>query len=245
MKGIFKWFVGFLSLSAVTIILAGAFVVFQENKSNSDIISVSAERDITVVLDPGHGGEDGGGVAADGTLEKELNLSVSKKIFDILTLSGVSCSMTRDSDMMLYDAYGDLEDYTGVKKTYDLKNRVQLAAESECELFVSIHMNKFADSSYRGLQVYYSNNDSNSITAALRIQSAVKEILQDENDREVKRAGSNIYILHRAKVPAVLVECGFISNEEELYNLKNDEYQKALALCISAGIIESLKEFQT
>ena len=245
MKGIFKWFVGFLSLSAVTIILAGAFVVFQENKSNSDIISVSAERDITVVLDPGHGGEDGGGVAADGTLEKELNLSVSKKIYDILTLSGVSCSMTRDSDMMLYDAYGDLEDYTGVKKTYDLKNRVQLATESECELFVSIHMNKFADSAYRGLQVYYSNNDSNSITAALRVQSAVKEILQDENDREVKRAGSNIYILHRAKVPAVLVECGFISNEEELYNLKNDEYQKALALCISAGIIESLKEFQT
>lgn len=244
MKQILKWFVGFGALSLIMIVSAGVFLLFHKGEGRiSTVAKVYEEAPVAVVIDPGHGGEDGGCIGGDGTLEKELNLSVATKVYDILTLAGIKCELTRKDDIMLYDAYSDLNDYSGVKKTYDLKNRVRLAKESECTLFVSIHMNKFSDPTYRGLQVYYSANNSDSVTAALRIQSTVKDALQNDNEREIKRAGSNIYILHRSQMPAVLVECGFLSNSEELQLLKDNEYQKSLALCISAGIIDAVSEF--
>ena len=106
-------------------------------------------------------------------------------------------------------------------------------------------MNKFPQSSTEGLQVYYSPNDSDSITAALRIQEYVKNYIQPQNDREIKRGGSNIYVLHRSQMAAVLVECGFLSNSDELELLKTEDYQKKLALCIAAAISDSLANFQT
>ena len=244
MRHIIKWSLSFVALSIAMIVVAGGFL-FVQNKGEkaSTVATVYDEPPVAVVIDPGHGGEDGGCIGGDGTLEKELNLSVATKVYDILTLAGIKCELTRKDDIMLYDAYSDLNDYSGVKKTYDLKNRVRLAKESECTLFVSIHMNKFSDPTYRGLQVYYSGNNSDSVTAALRIQSTVKDALQNDNEREIKRAGSNIYILHRSQMPAVLVECGFLSNSEELQLLKDNEYQKSLALCISAGIIDAVSEF--
>ncbi|MBQ3527116.1 MAG: N-acetylmuramoyl-L-alanine amidase [Clostridia bacterium] len=246
MRHIIKWSLSFIALSTAMIVAAGGFLFVQNRgEKASTVATVYDEPSVAVVIDPGHGGEDGGCIGGDGTLEKELNLSVAKKVYDILTFAGIKCEMTRKDDVMLYDAYSDLNDYSGVKKTYDLKNRVRIAKESECKLFVSIHMNKFADEEYKGLQVYYSANNSDSITAALRIQSTVKDSLQNDNEREIKRAGSNIYILHRSQMPAVLVECGFLSNSSELEMLKDSDYQKSLALCISAGITDAMKEFQT
>ncbi len=235
------WLMGFTALS---VFMAGFCILLGtmgKGKNEINSIAVSAqEQPIQVIIDPGHGGEDGGCVAVDGTLEKDLNLEISKKVCMILKAAGINAVLSRDKDIMLYDMYGDLHDYTNVKKTYDLKNRVRYAKESDPELFVSIHMNKFSDSTYSGFQVYYSDNESESITAALRIQKYVTEFLQPDNDREIKKAGSNIYILHRASVPAVLCECGFLSNADERELLKDEEYQKRLAFSIAMGVIESL-----
>ena len=246
MNGRVKWFLGFVSLS----LIMGGFCVFLKNtvpnrQDTSSVSSVSEKRAVDVVIDAGHGGEDGGCVGAGGVCEKDLNLSVAVKVYDILTVAGVNAVMTRSDDRMLYDLYGDLEDYESVKKTYDLKNRVRFARESECALFVSVHMNKFSDSSYNGLQVYYSGNASDSITAALRVQSYAKEYLQPENEREIKRAGSNIYVLHRSQMPAILVECGFLSNTAEAELLKERDYQKKLALTVSAAIMDSMANFRS
>ncbi len=241
-----KWFAGFVALSFVMALFAVIIGNSDIKRNGASTVSVTKEKkEITVVIDAGHGGEDGGCVAADGTLEKDLNLAVATDIYEMLKCAGVNAVLTRSSDEMLYDLYGDLENYDGVKKTYDLKNRVRFAKESECLVFVSIHMNKFADSRYSGLQVYYSPNDSDSITAALRIQSYIKDYLQPKNDREIKRAGSNIYVLHRAQMPAVLIECGFLSNAEERELLKDRDYRKKLSFCVAAAIVDSLANFQS
>ena len=246
MKNKTKWIFGFVALSFVMIAVAVMIGNLDLNYNGAREASVTREeKDVMVVIDAGHGGEDGGCIASDGTLEKDLNLSVALDIYDMLRAAGINAVLTRGDDEMLYDMYGDLSDYGGVKKTYDLKNRVRFAEESECLLFVSIHMNKFSDSKYSGLQVYYSPNDSDSITAALKIQSYIKDYLQPKNEREIKRAGSSIYVLHRSQMPAVLVECGFLSNTEERELLKDANYRKKLSFCIAAAIADSLANFQT
>ena len=247
MKNKIKWLCTFVLLSFAMlfscVLLGKLGMISAEDK---ETVAVAADgEEITVVIDAGHGGEDGGCVAPDGTLEKDLNLSLATDVYEILRAAGINTSLTRKDDTMLYSKYGDLDDYTGVKKTYDLKNRVRMAKESECELFVSIHMNKFSDPRYSGLQVYYSPNDSDSINAAMRIRKYAEEYLDPENEREIKKAGSNIYVLHRSQMPAVLVECGFLSNENDLELLKDRSYRKKLALCIAASVADSLANFQT
>ncbi len=197
---------------------------------------------VLVVIDAGHGGIDGGCVGIDGTLEKNLNLAVAEKICEMLLARGIRCVMTRCDDELLYDMYGDLEDYTGQKKLYDLKNRVRYASAFENALFVSIHMNTFSRPQYSGLQVWYSGNNEGSKRLADIIALTVKSSLQPENDRSVKRADSSMYVLDRITLPAVLIECGFLSNAEECEKLCDDEYQCALALTISSAIAEYLAE---
>ncbi len=192
-----------------------------------------------IVIDAGHGGEDGGCVSDSGVLEKDVNLEVARKISEILKTSGYNVVLTRDEDKMLYDLYGD--DYEGKKKTYDLKNRLKLAMENDAGMLVSIHMNKFPKSQYKGLQVYYSKNAAESRELAQSIQSYCCQYLQKDNKREIKAAGSNIYLLSRAEMPAVLVECGFLSNPEEAEQLCDDGYRQELGFIISAAIMSSLE----
>lgn len=193
-----------------------------------------------IVLDPGHGGEDGGASGADGTAEKDLNLTVAKAVAEILTAAGYDVRMTRTEDRLLYDLYGDLTDYTGHKKTYDLRNRLRFTREAGATLLVSIHMNKFSDPQYSGLQVYYSAACPESQTVASAVQSYTRLYLQKENGREIKKATSAIYLLHRSEIPAILIECGFLSNEEELSRLNDPLYRKKLALTVSCAIAESI-----
>ncbi|MBR5252345.1 MAG: N-acetylmuramoyl-L-alanine amidase [Clostridia bacterium] len=194
---------------------------------------------IQLVIDPGHGGEDGGANVGD-VLEKDLNLSVSENLADICTVFGYSFKMTRTDDRLLYDHFGDLADYTGKKKTYDLKNRLRIAEESAAELFVGIHMNKFPQSRYRGLQVYYSPNVSDSEIAARLVQSYAKKYVAPDNNREIKASGDSIYILKSIEIPAILVECGFISNPEECTALQTPEYRARLGAVIFSSCAEYL-----
>ena len=136
--------------------------------------------------------------------------------------------------------YDYLADYTGHKKTYDLRNRLRFTKEAGADLLISIHMNKFPQSRYSGLQVYYSANTPESRAVAGIIRNYTKLYLQPDNEREIKAATSSIFLLHRCEIPSVMVECGFLSNEEELSRLKDDTYRRQLALVIACAAAESL-----
>ena len=191
-----------------------------------------------LIIDAGHGGEDGGASSENGILEKDLNLQIAQNLSDIAGLFGYKTVMTRTADTMLYDLYNDLDDYTGYRKTYDLRNRLRLAKDMDGKIFLSIHMNKFPESQYNGLQVYYSPNHTDSQKIASFIQSYVRTYLQPENTREIKKATSSIYLLHRIQSPAVLVECGFLSNPEECAKLTDTQYRCQLAGMIFASAAE-------
>ena len=225
--------------SALTAFFIWCGATFVRHRGTSAEDAAAPSRPI-IVIDAGHGGEDGGASGTDGTKEKDLNLLVAQSLADILTAAGYDVRMTRTDDRLLYDLYGDLTDYTGHKKTYDLRNRLRFTEEAGADLLLSIHMNKFPQPQYSGLQVYYSPTAPESRTVAEVIRNYTKLYLQPENERETKAATSSIYLLHRIQRPAVMVECGFLSNVEELSRLKDDTYRRQLALVIACAAAESL-----
>jgi N-acetylmuramoyl-L-alanine amidase len=199
----------------------------------------TAQKDrFTIVLDAGHGGEDPGAVA-NGAVEKDINLSIAKKLKDFLELTGVNVVLTRDKDVLLYT-----QEQAKSKKMYDLKNRLAFAEGFENALFVSIHMNKFTAERYFGPQTFYSENDARSLMLAESIQRATK-LFSPDNTRVVKPENGTIYILENIKKPAVLVECGFLSNEREAYLLQQEAYQNAVAFSLFKGITDYLVESET
>ena len=190
--------------------------------------------DFTVVIDAGHGGEDGGAVSASGIVEKNINLAIAKKLQTMLEMNGIKVVMTRETDILLYDR---AVDYRGRKKALDLAARKRIAQETENSIFVSIHLNAYPQTQYHGLQVWYSPNNESSRALAQSIQDTVRASLQPENDRQVKQATSSIYLLHHLHSPAVLVECGFLSNPEEAAKLAVEDYQNELAFLLFTAIL--------
>lgn len=186
----------------------------------------------TIIIDAGHGGEDGGAIGKNGVYEKELNLEISMLLSSMLTERGYDVVLTRSEDILLYDKNSD---YKGRKKELDLAARVEIASKYKNCIFISIHMNAFSDSKYSGLQVYYSSNNANSKILADTVQNLVKEALQPSNNRKTKQ-GDGLFVLDRIESPAVLIECGFLSNYEECEKLCNEEYRKKLAFIISTAI---------
>ncbi|WP_407383262.1 N-acetylmuramoyl-L-alanine amidase [Ruminococcus sp.] len=195
--------------------------------------SAAVEDSLTVIVDAGHGGEDGGAQVGDVT-EKDINLAVANKLSDILRLCGCRVVEIRDEDISVYD---DEAETLREKKVSDLKHRVQIVNESENNLLVSIHQNKFNNSTYSGTQVFYSTNNDNSRVLAEAIRQSVVSFLQNDNTRELKPSGSDIYLLDQAKVPAVIVECGFLSNDAERAKLLDDGYQSEMAYAIAMGVL--------
>ena len=194
---------------------------------------VSAENTITVVLDAGHGGEDGGAIGGKTVYEKELNLSIALKIGEKLSAKGINVAYTRTEDVLLYDRNVD---YTNRKKALDLAARVKFAQSVENCVFVSVHMNSFPQSQYKGFQIYYSKKNPASRVLANEIQSAVKSELQPWNERKITEATSKIFLLDRLDCPAILIECGFLSNPEERRLLTTEIYQNQLSEIISEKI---------
>lgn len=189
----------------------------------------------TVIIDPGHGGFDGGAGAADGTLEKDINLEISLELQEMLKFCGFNVIMTRTTDTGTEDNSG--ESISGRKKS-DLKNRLSLMKSTDGGIYVSIHLNKFTTSAASGTQVFYTPNFESAKVLGECIQSSVIKNLQPENHRVIKRGSDSTYILKNATIPAVIVECGFLSNSRDLQNLKDGEYRGKLAFCIASGIME-------
>ena len=185
----------------------------------------------TFVIDAGHGGKDAGTIANDGTLEKDINLEISKSLHDFLCVMGINCKMIRNNDFEFYKQ--------GEKRVRsDLYNRLDYVNSINNSALISIHQNHFEDEREWGMQVFFSPNDEKSEKLASCIQNKNKIFLQPENQRATKKSTDSLYLLYKASVPSVMVECGFMSNYEENEKLKNKEYQNKLAYIITLGIIE-------
>ncbi len=199
----------------------------------------ATEAPITcVVIDAGHGGEDGGASSAAGLVEKEVNLAIAFYLRDLFEAAGVPVVMTRVEDKLLYDRSVD---YQGRKKVLDLAARHTVADAVPGGLLVSIHMNAFPQTQYSGMQVWYSVADARSQDIAGAIQAG-SVALMPENNRKVKAAGSNIYLLDRATGPAVLVECGFLSNPAEAERFSDEAYRRAVAAVIFGAVMPYVGE---
>lgn len=203
--------------------------------------SAGVTSEITVVLDAGHGGEDGG-CEGNGLVEKDLNLDITLRVALLLREQGVNVVLTRDTDILLYDINSD---YEGKKKYQDVRRRLEIAQSQENPLLISIHMNSFSQSKYSGLQVWYSKNNARSKILANLIQSGAKNELQPNNKRVIKEATSSIFLLHNATFPAVLIECGFLSNPDEARALGDAVYRQQLANVIFKSIMSYISQNNT
>lgn len=192
-----------------------------------------------VLIDAGHGGEDGGAQSADGILEKDVNLSIAKKLEALLQSQGYETLMTREDDTLIYDGTAST---MREKKVSDIHARAEMIeAHPDC-VVLSIHQNFFSDPRCVGTQVFYSPNDENSALLAKTIQSSVVRALQPDNTRAVKQSGKEIYLLYHADVPTVMVECGFLSNPDEAQRLLDETYQSDLAAAIADGLQQYLQQ---
>lgn len=188
----------------------------------------------TIILDAGHGGFDGGALSSDGLVEKDINLKITLYLNEYLNLFGFDTVLTRDKDESLES---DGFDTVKQKKTSDIHNRMALMDKTDNALFVSIHQNHYSVEKYHGLQVFYSPTFSEeSSKLAQSIQETVTELIQNDNERQIKKCGTSVFLLYNAVKPAVLVECGFLSNHNEAHLLNTDGYQKKIAFCIALGI---------
>lgn len=196
-----------------------------------DDVDTAADPSVlrTVILDAGHGGFDGGAVSVTGTAEKTLNLDTTLTLAALLKAQGYRVILTRETDTELTHEDG------GSRKMQDLKGRLSVMTENPNLPFLSIHMNKFPQAQYHGLQVYYTPNDPSAKSLADTVQSTVKDGLQPANDRATKPATSAIFLLHKATSPAILIECGFLSNEEEARRLEDPTYRNALCLAVATA----------
>jgi len=186
------------------------------------------DRSICVVIDPGHGGEDGGAVSVSGVPESAYNLEISTRLKDLLNLLGYQTKLIRSSDISVYTKGGTLAQ----KKASDLKERVRMINETEGAVLLSIHQNYYGDSRYSGTQVFYAKT-AGSEQLAKQLQSAFISVLNPSSRRETKKC-SGIYLMEHIRCPGVLIECGFLSNPQEEGNLKNPEYQKRLSAVVAA-----------
>ncbi len=192
-----------------------------------------------IVVDAGHGEPDGGAVGSAGEAEQAINLNIARFLKEQLEKAGIEVVMTRTGAEGIYD-----EGLSTVreKKRSDLYNREKVMNASGADLFVSIHLNKFTESRYSGPQVFYSPNKAESEQAAKCIQSSLITVLAPPSEREIKKSTDDIFLLKQANIPAVLVECGFLSNPQEEALLLDESYQKKVALAIYQGILSHLTE---
>lgn len=218
-----------LSLSFLAI--SGILAVFGSLSGRFYKKTSAKNADIkTVIIDSGHGGYDGGAVAEDGTVEKNINLMIALKLRDIFEFNGFRVVMTRTEDV-------DTDNLNSGKysKKGDLENRLALMKENPDSIFLSIHLNKFTSTKASGAQVFYAPDFEEAKVLGTCIQKSIKDLIQNDNSRVIKKGTKSTYLLYNAKVPAVIIECGFISNLNELKMLKTEEYQSKLAFAIFCG----------
>lgn len=201
-------------------------------------IKAMAEEERIILIDPGHGGFDGGAKSKAGTIEKDINLSISLKLKENLETKGYKVFLTREVD----EALGDNGKTIKEKKRIDLKKRRDMKKEVNCDVFISIHQNMFPQAKCFGAQVWHGSNDI-SKKLADNIQESLKEVVNDNNKRVSKPAGDSYLILRDDYVGAsVLLECGFLSNPDEDAKLNTEEHQNSIVEGVSLGLDRYFEE---
>ncbi|MBC5640672.1 MULTISPECIES: N-acetylmuramoyl-L-alanine amidase CwlD [Clostridia] len=202
----------------------------------SSTIPIKAEElnEKIILIDPGHGGIDGGAISKNGTVEKDINLDIALKLRESLEDKGYKVFMTRECDKGLYEKGKSIKE----KKREDLKKRASLKVETNCDIFISIHENMFPQAKCFGAQVWYASNTDSEKLANI-VQDSIKVVVNDGNKRVAKPAGEAYLILRdKYEGASILVECGFLSNSDEESRLKTDEHQQLLVDGIVKGIDE-------
>lgn len=187
-----------------------------------------------IVIDPGHGGEDGGAVSRSGLPESHYNLEIALRLNDLLRLLGYHTRMTRTTDISIYTTGETLSQ----KKVSDLKERVNQINATENALLLSIHQNHYPDDRYSGAQVFYAKTPG-SEELAKQLQSAFLSSLNPGSNRQAKKS-AGVYLMEHIRCPGVLIECGFLSNAAEDEKLKDSAYQKKLCCVIAATACQYL-----
>ncbi|AXI07658.1 N-acetylmuramoyl-L-alanine amidase CwlD [Oceanobacillus zhaokaii] len=222
----FFWVIGVLVLTALIF-----YPIDKDNSASNPNFSLPLSGKV-IVLDPGHGGADGGAVGSDGTLEDDIALEVSKKLQNYLQQSGAIVHLTREEDKDLA-----AEGTRGLsrRKAEDIRNRLQFIHNKEADFFLTIHLNALPSKRWRGAQTfYYPSQDENKHLATM-VQEEIIRNLENTTREPLKING--IYLLKHAKIPGALVEIGFLSNEEERELLKRTSYQEQMAASIYEGIL--------
>ena len=192
---------------------------------------VSVTRAAPLILDAGHGGEDGGAVSVTGVPESRVNLEIVQKLRDTLALYGVDPVVLREEDVSLHDPEAST---LREKKRSDLKNRVRAVEAVEGGTLLSIHQNSYPGSQYRGAQVFYAPTEGSQALAE-HFQAALCRQLQPDNDRAAKKIPESVYLMNHITCPAVLVECGFLTNSQEEAMLRDEGYQRQLAAVLAGA----------
>lgn len=218
-------------MSIFTII---ALATAYRNVSVPAIADASTKK--TIIIDAGHGGMDGGCVGVNGCLEKDINLAIVKDLEQLLTASGFNVVLTRSEDVSIYD-----EGVEGIRnqKVSDMENRLEIIKSYPDSIFLSIHQNQFTQSEYFGAQMFYTTKNAGNFQLAQIMQSCFAE-LQPGNNREIKLIDNNLYLFKDTPQVALLIECGFLSNENDAKNLSDSEYQKKVAFTIYRGLLQYL-----
>ena len=218
----------------IVIVFSILFQCIKYKEKNITVSSTPVSNHI-IIIDAGHGFPDGGATGIDGsTIEANLNLKIALKLQKLLEASNCTIILTRSDENGIYDVDADT---IRKQKVSDMKNRVKLANDSNAEFFISIHMNKLNESNVSGFQTFYKNQDELSKRIAKCIQKSLNYYIKEDNKKEIKSI-SNIYLAKNIEIPLVLVECGFLSNEQENSLLKNDSYQDKIAWSIYTGIMD-------
>jgi N-acetylmuramoyl-L-alanine amidase len=209
-----------------------------QNENNTVTVSSVPVSQHTVVLDAGHGSPDEGAENSDGLTEAETNLKIVLKLQKILEASNCNVILTRSDENGIYDL-----DSKSLKemKVSDMKNRVKIGNNSNADIFISIHLNKISIGSCYGWQTFYKKGSEEGKNLSNLIQTNLNQTIQIENKRKPQEI-SGKYIIENVEIPTVIVECGFISNEEEANKLQQDEYQEKIAWGIYTGISDYFSE---
>ncbi len=189
---------------------------------------------VTVVIDAGHGGEDGGAVSPDGVAESQINLEVARRVEDLLRFAGQRTLLTRSEDVSTADpSLGSVRE----RKASDLKNRVAMVESTPNGVLLSIHQNSLPSSVVtHGAQVFWNRQEGARELAEL-VQDSLNQTINAGNEKIPRKIQPTIYLMKHVTAPGIIVECGFLSNREETAMLQEPSYQTRLAAAIAAGYL--------
>lgn len=231
-----KYLKRFWSLYLITAIVFISLSVGADRAVTTIAQNTPIPRHHTIIIDAGHGGEDGGATAVNGVLESEINLQIAIKMRDLCHFLGYQTRMVRTTDVSVYTEGNTL----AAKKASDLRQRVHIVNQTENAILISIHQNTFTDSRYHGAQVFYSESEGSRDFAAM-LQQQLCKYLNPGSNRQEKKA-DHVYLMRNIRKTGILVECGFISNPEEAEKLLDAEYQRKLCsviVCCLSGYINA------